>query len=300
MREIEAGGRRITVLEPGDDLERGGVVGDGEMGFRLSCGTEVTEAPQKLAELARQLHTAFGGEVLPCTDPQVLLVGGMSGGFTVYGPYPMDDPDGRAEARKMALGANGEGYEEVELLPLTELVPIDPDPVPTRQVAADVEVPGVGTLTAGTTYMLMARGGRVTEAFAVVGRELIGVEVADGEEPDFTEGTICDPVRGDEAFFYPAMALLRYANEGLQDEPYWHVLTRREFEGTLAGFTSARLIAGWVQDGVSGGYRVTVFDAELGTKELVLHTPTEVQAFIDGMNAVLSTKQVTAALGGVA
>jgi hypothetical protein len=76
--------------------------------------------------------------MIDMTDPHVVLTGNPVDGFDLFGPTPLDDEDGRREARTRRLEDIGEEWWLAPLRPLEDLASIDGvDDSP-----ADVEVPG--------------------------------------------------------------------------------------------------------------------------------------------------------------
>jgi len=292
---ITAGALTIEVLAAGEELDGGASVAAGQIAVRVD-GHEFAGRPDQVAELGRQLYQQLSNVTLPSRTWQILLVGDAVAGHEFYGPFSREDPGGRASARLRALEINEQGHVQADLLPLEELAPIDPDPAaaatPTA-VTADVDVPGVGTLKAGATYLATVANGATVNAYALVGRELIEADGFHADRtPIWSTASICEPDRGEADFYYPAVALLRFLNDH-SDLPVWHHTIRAEFDAAFTMYGAQRLIAGWYHDPVSGGYRITVWQPNDTTTQVVLRTPDQTTAFIAGLQAASNAQPAT-------
>lgn len=291
---ITAGAWTVEVLAAGEQLEGGDTVAAGQIAVRVD-GHELAGRPDQVAELGRQLYQQLSNVTLPSKTWQILVLGDAVAGHEFYGPFPADDPDGRAYARLRALKIDEQAHVQADLLPLEDLAPIDPDPASatTAAVTADVEVPGVGTLKAGATYLTTVANGATINAYALVGRELIeAFEFHPDRTPNWSTASICEVGRGEADFYYPAVALLRFLNDQ-NDLPVWHHSFRAEFDAAFTVYATARLIAWWCYDNVSGGYRITVWQQNGSTTQVVLQTPDQAAMFIAGLQAAANAQPQT-------
>lgn len=284
-KEINAGGWSAELLKAGEALERGGVVPGKAIGVRIS-GIELVSKPDDLAEFLSAVHVEISGQAIPCRDPQILLVGNVVKGFAAFGWFPADDPDERAFARIRSLEEGGEDFTQMDLNPLTDLVPIDPDPDPEpepapRTVVADVEIDGVGTLKKGAAVFATVRHGDVSGSYyALVGRDLVeAYQLNDDGEPDWENATVCDPARGDETFYFPAVALLKYLNSATNQATYWSKRDHDELIHSLRSLAVKR----WSYDGERDCYLVDVQDGY--GEPFTISTPYEATAFVAGLVA---------------
>lgn len=128
-------------LTEGDELGSGGTVTGGHVGVRLVGGVELTDWPEQIARLGRELYERFSGRAFPdgIDQPRVLVTGDPINGFQFFGPTPLADPDGYREARVRRLSDNEEETWLPPLLPLAELLPIDDDDVPPAVQETPVE-----------------------------------------------------------------------------------------------------------------------------------------------------------------
>jgi len=278
-KNIKAGGWEAELLAPGETLHRGGEVPEGAVAIR----TREAELVSKRADLATFLavvHEQLVGRPLAVTDPHILLVGDLANGFVPYGPFPAEDPDGNASARMRALEQAGEEFCDMELRPTTDLVPVDPDeqPATRRTVTGDIEVDGLGAIKAGEQYIVTVTNGQPTNAYALIGHELIEAHdfTADGT-PDFNKGSMLDPCRGEEGFFYPAFALLRHLNQA--DTPAWAKADHEDLTSALRRLG----IEWWTYDAVQECYRMST---DGGDEQFVIRTPADARAYMAGLHAV--------------
>lgn len=136
-------------------------------------------------------------------------------------------------------------------------------------------------LSVGTEYFVTHRQGRPGpgSAFAIVGRELVeAYEWTDAATPDWETASLCDPCRGDEGFFHPAWALLRWMNTEQVGETSWV----KQDHDDLAKALRETGVESWTYDGTQGCYRVSVAADE----EYAIRTPAEAVAYVAGLRAV--------------
>ncbi|WP_433294541.1 hypothetical protein ACQP2F_33370 [Actinoplanes sp. CA-030573] len=212
-------------------------------------------------------------------DPHILLVGDPAERIVPYGPYPAADPDGNAYSRMQALEQASEPFLELQLRPMTELAPLDPDlPAAThRTITGDIEVDGIGAIKAGEQYIVTVTNGQPTNAYALIGHELIEAHdfTADGT-PDFNNGCRLDPCRGEEGFFYPAVALLRHLNES--DTTAWAQADHDDLTSALRQLG----VESWTYDEAQECYRMSAGD---GGQDFVIRTPADAKAYLAGLQA---------------
>ena len=156
--------------------------------------------------------------MMDMTDPHVVLTGNLIDGFDLFGPTPLDDEDGYREARTQHLEDLGEERWLAPLRPLGDLAPIDG--VDDR--AADVEVPGTGTVHADDAYLTIVARDRPIAAFALAGAELVqAVDWLPSGRPDWAKGAVYDAAHGDTSFIQAAVTLLRSRNPHLHGGHGW-------------------------------------------------------------------------------
>lgn len=282
----------FTALEPGCDLERGGEVAGHENAIRLTNGTELVAPPAELAEFGKQLVEIFGFNPAPCTDPQVLLVGRLSSGFSAYGFAPTHDAEGEVYDRMRFVEEEGsEEYVLLDVKPLTELNTLhgnDPiEPVKLGQpgaaaTAAPVVRIGKGWPEKGAAVLGVSSygsGGRPSY-FAIVDGELIeAVDVLDDGTPDWANGGIVDIGGGaEEGFFFPAWSLLRFMNTEQRGDTSW---TKRDHDDLTQALRDCK-VESWTYDSAQDCYRVSV-----GVDDAFdIRTPAEARAYVAGLRAV--------------
>ena len=198
----------------------------------------------------------------------VVITGNPVGGFEYYGPVP--ESSIRLETYTQRLQDIGEDWWQAPLQALPNIV---------EQPAAPVG----STAVPGVHITVHTAGSNGRSHVALIDRELIEVvdENPDGT-PDWENGSICDPVRGEEDFFYPAVALLRFLDSSAHHTPTWHWIDRQRVEQALGTHAEHHLIVGWQQHPPSGGYAIRTHGTQ---PEVVLHTPMEADAFTAGVNS---------------
>ncbi|MFC7279622.1 hypothetical protein ACFQS1_37145 [Paractinoplanes rhizophilus] len=286
---IQCGAATIEILHAGPN----GPV-PGQVTVRIN-GNELTGRPDQLAELGRLLYHELGNVTLPGNTWQILAVGDALTGLAFYGPFPADDPGERAFARIRRLEIDELPYVQADLHSLDELTPIEPDPdLATGAIppTADITAPGVGTLEAETTYIVIVANGAPASAYAMIGRELVeAYEFHDDGTPDWSTGSICDPNRGDADFYFPATALLRHlTGRDLSNPLTWDHTIRAELDAAFDKFGKARLLAEWSHDADSDGYRSVVWQQNGTVKTVLLVNPGQARAFIDGIQAAVNAR----------
>lgn len=140
MTENNGSGWVEQFLSPGDALYRGGRVEQGQAGVRFAGDIELTDKPEGLALLGRELVERFSGQAFPdgVIDPRIVITGNPVDGFDYYGPTPLDDTaDAYREARTRLLEERGDEWWLAELRPLSDLEPIDGDDRPPVQQEPD-------------------------------------------------------------------------------------------------------------------------------------------------------------------
>jgi len=112
--------------------------------------------------------------------------------------------------------------------------------------------------------------------------------------PDWSTGGICDPFRGDADFFHPARALLRYlqSDDGPEPPPGQDT-ARAEIEAAFTTYRTAQLITAWHPDDSSSGYRISVWQQDGTTKELLMRTSEQARAFADGIQVAIDAYRFT-------
>jgi hypothetical protein len=293
-KQIENSPVAFEALEPGEPLERGGVVPADQNGIYLFGGIEIVDTPANLADFGRYLVATFGHNPPPMVDPQVLLVGRVSDGYKAYGPFSAADDlvDGEAHDRIRFIEEEGsQDYAVLPVLPLTELATLHGnDPLPplklgqpgTAVVAADVEIPGVGTIRAGHDYIVWTRHGDGPgqgSAFALVGREMVeAADRLDDGTPDWANAGLVDVVTADEGFFHPAYALLRFMANDWHGKSTW----AKDDHDVLTDALRGSRVESWTYDVGQECYRMS----EGADDEFIIRTPAEARAYAAALRAV--------------
>lgn len=204
----------------------------------------------------------------------LVATGNLIDGFTFYGPT--SQTSGHLEGYTRRLTDIGEDWW---------LTPLHPLPI----IVEESPAPGAARATPGVHFTVHTAGSRGRSHFAVIDRELVEtVEEKSNGTPDWENGGICDPCRGDEDFFYPALALLRFLDSSAHDTPTWHYLDRERVEPELATYAERKLIAAWQRHPASGGYAV---DAHGTSNDVVLRTPMEADAFVAALSSAAHSGQ---------
>ena len=212
----------------------------------------------------------------------IIITGNPVDGFLFHGPTPFELGPGPYGFVR-SIEDNGDAWTLAQLRPLPRV--------------ADARM-ALGTVDAAAGrepavyFTLHRRGGEQDSSFGFVGNELVEAydRKLDGT-PDWVNGAICDEVRGDADFFYPAVALLRFWDSIANDVPMWHYIARQRVEEALTGFVELGLIAGHRTHEGSGGIAVLAHNSD---DEHVLRTPAEGDAFCAALTAVSTSKVIAA------
>lgn len=184
-------------------------------------------------------------------------------------------------ALRLAEDLLGDGSEPAEHM---QAQPVTPDRNPWAPSPTDKHVP-----KPGQQYITTHVVGRpdLVNSYAFVGGELIEAhDTNDDGSPNWRDASLCDPIRGEEAFFYPAAALLRFLNEDEQDMPLWHFRDREDAETALTQYADLGLIADWGHHAPSGGYTVVTHGAP---DDWTLRTPDMADSFTAAMRSALAS-----------
>ena len=227
-------------------------------------------------------------------DPQVVLTGNPVDGFELFGPTPLDDEDGRREARTRRLEELGDDWWLAPLRPLDDLETVDG----VDDTDSDADVPGIGTVHAADTYLTLVANGRRIAAYALAGIELLeAVDWLPSGRPDWANASICDAAHGDGTFIQAVVTVLRNQNTPPGRQHSWPEYLHDQVQRALRVCARRGLIADWERDSGDHGYTIALPDARL----LALRTPQQAHAFLGVLTMMFtSTTLLRAGLPGPA
>jgi hypothetical protein len=208
-----------------------------------------------------------------------IVTGNPIDGFKFFGPVPLSCT--RTDGYTRAVEDESLEWWQAELRPLQQMV----DGPVADEIEAKIAAETAG-LPRPPVYFTTHNGdGKAVCSYGIIDRELIEAHdpLPDGS-PDWDNGSICDEVRGDADFYFPAVGLLKFLDSSSNEAPSWHYIDRRRVVEELDRFVSAGLIRAYRPHEMSGGYTVIPHG---DANEWTLRTPAEADAYTAALAAVL-------------